>query len=168
MSLSFSLKWWWDQMPAVGFTDSIGTSWRTNDPNHTILLNGYVSYPTNCRLDFSNIFTGAVTSVYQKAYDSGANYIRYQVPMDENWRWAKQGCIETSIGTHGKHSLEWSYYKASYAHQFLDLETSMGLNPLNGALSFGFTVKSNFSEDIHRHILMYSYGKRAERQPDDR
>ena len=29
---NFSLKWWWDQMPAVGFTDSIGTSWGLMTP----------------------------------------------------------------------------------------------------------------------------------------
>lgn len=165
---NFSLKWWWDQMPAIGFTDSIGTSWRTNDPNNTMILNGYKAYPTNCKLDFSNTITGAVTSVYQKAYDSGATYIRYQVPMDKNLRWAKQGCIETSIGTRGKHSLKWSYYKASYAHQQLSFGVDMGLIPLSGTLPFGFTVKPHFSEDIHRHILMYSYANSVQKQPDDR
>lgn len=160
------LKWWWDTLPLLRLTDTIGASWYGNNEADLQLLTTYDAYPTKCTVYYDNGTTANV-----KAADVDRNHIMYKIPMttDEHIAYssaAYQGVLDVSVGTRGAHNISYYHYKSSYAHKELQLAASAGLSFITGAPSFGFSVNTGFKEVVHRHISI-TPGGAVVREPDD-
>lgn len=159
------LKWWWDTLPIVQLTDTIGASWWGNSGADLQLLTTYDAYPTKCTVYYNN---GQVS--YPQAADIDKNHITYQIPMtiatSGTRPVAYQGVLDVSVGTRGAHSISYYHYKASYAHKEYTVGgASIGLSA-TGTPSFGFSINRGFNEVVHRHVSITPGGS-VVREPDD-
>ena len=68
------LKWWWDTLPVIQLTDTIGATWWGNSGADLQLLTTYDAYPTKCTIYYDN---GQVS--YPNAYDIDKNHIIYNI-----------------------------------------------------------------------------------------
>lgn len=162
--MSIKLAWWWDKNPICMLTDTIGATWWGNKKADLQLLTSYAAYPTKCIVDYR--IGGASGKIVEtkkiKAVNIGKDHIIYNIKMPERSHgpsgFAFNGCLYVSVGTKGKHSIEYFHFKSDYAHEHINISgVSAGLD-YKGTPSVGLSVASGYKKAMHRHVSIIPWG----------
>jgi|GEM_PF-999608 len=163
--MSIKLAWWWSKLPIFMLTDTIGATWWGNKGADLQLLTSYAAYPTKCVVDYrlGGARGGIVNTVNIKPNYQGQDAITYNIEMEGNsyrasGAFAFNGCLYVSVGTKGKHSIEYFHFRADYAHKQIEINSpSIGLD-YKGAPSIGFSINPGYKRAVQRHVSITPWG----------
>ncbi len=86
--------------------------------------------------------------------------------VNKSGGYAFNGCLYVSVGTKGKHSIDFFHFKANYAHERLNISSSgVGL-VYKGAPSVGFQISKGYKKAVHRHVYITPWGE-VKKELDD-